>query len=151
MVRPNRAAAIEKYREALLTNPETFRAKLEKVREDLRDRSELMFIERDLSEADPIPDPVDENDQVAIAHEERRARERQQIDNMIISIGQRVEAIDEVLAADKKSQKELFTLGKKGKAHREKQLKAQRGKDVKTLTDPVVPVEEEGEGTSENE
>ena len=148
MVRPNRVAAIEKYREALLTNPETFRAKLEKVREDLRDRSELLFIERDLSEADPLPEH-EEGDGAAAAREERREKELEQIDNMIISIGQRIEAIDEVLAADKKSQAELFTLGKKAKARREKQLKAKRGKDVKTLTDPVVPIE--GEEEAENE
>jgi hypothetical protein len=143
MVRPNRAAAIEKYREKLLTNPDTFRAKLEKVREDLRDRSELMFIDRDLADADNIED-------LSEAQIERRDKELTSMDNMIISIGQRVEAIDEVLAADKKSQAELFTLGKKAKAHREKQLKEQRGMDVKTLTDPVVPVEGEEE-TQENE
>lgn len=137
MVRPNRAAAIEQYREKLLTNPETFRTKLEKVREDLRERSELIFIEHDLSAADTPPEDETE------AQAERRSTEKKQIENMIISIGQRIEAIDETLEEDKKSQKNLFGLGRKAKAHREKQLKAKRSEDVKTLTDPVVPVEDE--------
>ena len=145
MVRPNRAAAIEQYREKLLTNPETFRTKLEKVREDLRERSELIFIEHDLSAAD-VP-PEDETE----AQAERRKTEKKQIENMIISIGQRIEAIDETLEEDKKSQKNLFGLGRKAKAHRERQLKQKRGEAVKTLTDPVVPVEDEEEEGEEND
>lgn len=86
---------IDKYREKLLTNPVTFATRLDAVREDLRQRSEVLFIDRDLTEHDvSIDDDV-------------RQTETDRIDEMILRVGKRIDDLDAQIAAHKKAHPDL--------------------------------------------
>lgn len=139
MVKAPSSAAIEEYRKRILTNPETFRRQLEKVREELRSRCELFFIERDLTIADESQDK-DQGD-----------RDLEKLDRLIMSFGQRIEAIDETLDADEEAQKELFKLGRKDRRSKDKEQRKDRAAKAKALTDPIVPVDGQEEGEEEEE
>lgn len=78
--------AIQKYRDMLLTNPTTYRQKLEQGREAYRSRVEGLFIDRDLTEQDQTLD------------EDARKQELERIDGLIFQTGGRIEAIDAKIA-----------------------------------------------------
>lgn len=76
--------AIQKYRDMLLTNPTTYRQKLEQGREAYRSRVEGLFIDRELTE----------EDETLTDDEDARKQELDRIDALIFQTGGRVEAID---------------------------------------------------------
>lgn len=83
--------AIAEYREKLLTNPVTFGQRLQQVREDLRARSEVLFIDRDLTEADKAID------------EDARTTELDRLDEMILRVGARIDDLDKQIEAHNKA------------------------------------------------
>lgn len=105
--------AIQKYRDMLLTNPTTYRQKLEQGREAYRSRVEGLFIDRELTEEDE-----------ALTDEDARKEELKRIDDLILQTGGRVEAIDaKIVEHDKQhppaagpqlSRKQRRELGRKG-------------------------------------
>jgi hypothetical protein len=91
MTRQATPKAIEAYREKLLTNPVTFGARLRAVREDLRARSEVLFIDRDLTADDKAVD------------EEGRTAEFERIDEQILRVGARIDDLDQQIEAHNKA------------------------------------------------
>ncbi len=83
--------AIEAYREKLLTNPATFGQQLRRVRENLRERSEVLFIDRDLTATDKAVD------------EETRTAEFERIDEQILRVGARIDDLDDQIEAHNKA------------------------------------------------
>ena len=91
MTRQATPKAIAEYREKLLTNPVTFAARLRAVREDLRARSEVLFIDRDLTADDQAVD------------EETRTAEFERIDEQILHVGARIDDLDKQIEAHNKA------------------------------------------------
>ena len=102
MTRQATPKAIEEYRTKLLTNPVTFGARLRAVREDLRARSEVLFIDRDLTADDQAVD------------EEGRTAEFERIDAQILRVGARIDDLDAQIEAHNKAHPDAELLAKIG-------------------------------------
>lgn len=137
MKRPT-AAALQQYREMQLTNPDTFKQKLEAVYEELRSRSESLWIDHDLTQGDEAL-----NDSVREAETER-------LEVMIAQVARRMEAIKVALDEEKEAVQGLYTLNRKARRAVEKQQRKERGKKVREVTAPMTEEEEEMFGEEED-
>lgn len=115
--------AIQKYRDMLLTNPATYRQKLEQGREAYRSRVEGLFIDRELTEEDE-----------AMTDEDARKQELERIDGLILQTGGRVEDIDaKIVEHDKKHPPGSPQLSRKQRRELER-----RGVNLRQV-DPMQP------------
>jgi hypothetical protein len=132
MKRPTEAA-LQQYREMMLTNPDTFKQKLESTYEELRSRSEAIWIELDLTKDDETM-----TQQVRDAQIER-------MELTIAQIARRMEAIRTSLDEEKDATNKLFTLNRKQRRAMEKVSRKGRGKKIEEVTAPLAEEEEEDE------
>ena len=125
--------ALEEYREALLTDPHTFKQKLNEARETLRQRVEALFIDYDLTQND---DDMEEDFKVVELENLARAIQR---------VGKRIDAIDAALAESLENEKQLFTLARREQRVAGEQNRAARRRTLKLLRkqEPVEEKEEE--------
>jgi hypothetical protein len=91
MTRQATPKAIEAYREKLLTNPASLLKNMRRTRETLRERSEQVFIERDLTASDKAVD------------EDTRKAEFERLDEQILRVGARIDDLDKQIEAHNKA------------------------------------------------
>ena len=116
---------IEQYREAMLTNPESFKQKLTEIREKLRSQAEGIFIDRDLT-------LIDET-----MSKEQKKVTLERLDAWIISIGQRIDAIDETLSDDAEAQASLMGLNRTQRRAKDKALGKKRQAKAQEAVEPL--------------
>jgi len=87
MTRQATPKAIAAYREKLLTNPASLLTNMRRTRETLRERSEQVFIDRDLTTTDKVID------------DDVRKEELERLDEVILRVGSRIDDLDKQIEA----------------------------------------------------
>lgn len=137
------AETIERYREMLMTNPDTYKAELQRIREEFRQRAEPVFIQLDLDKKDKQMSEIEKK--IAIKNSEE----------MICRLGDRVEWIDEKLADAEESQANLMGLNRPQRRRVEKNLRKGRAGTLATIQGSLPladdPIEDAGDSAKGDE